>query len=410
MNRTLGQRIQAGRKAVGLSQEALGERLEVTRQAVSKWETDGAVPELDKLVAMSRLFGMPLGVLLGVEPTAAGGAGAEHAEEEKSGSARLRRVKRLGCALLAAALLAGFAGWGLHMERRLAELKTRIAEQQQMLHREIAGLRAQETPARIMGDAGVSVEDFDMDAKTLTLRVRLQALERPEDLEVRFSAVLSDGRVETAVPEIKLDADGAWYTVQAWEVPMDETVGVVAEWAQDGVTHTRQLDTLRGYTPEGFRPAAKGRVTAHHWNAFWPVVRLKELNLELAPENGRDIRGPRRGLTAVELCLCRNGGAEPELAAPVAEALKEWNQSGRAAVQEEPMEIEFELAPGDEMVVALRMADGDRGEEFWSALAAFAADARSGTVRKLSLTAEQMAAWEPGMRFEGGDHAGDLRP
>ena len=41
---TLGRRIQEGRKSAGLSQEALGERLGVSRQAVSKWEADGAVP------------------------------------------------------------------------------------------------------------------------------------------------------------------------------------------------------------------------------------------------------------------------------------------------------------------------------------------------------------------------------
>ena len=41
---TLGRRIQEGRRAAGLSQEALGERLGVSRQAVSKWEADGAVP------------------------------------------------------------------------------------------------------------------------------------------------------------------------------------------------------------------------------------------------------------------------------------------------------------------------------------------------------------------------------
>ena len=36
---TLGKRIAEYRKALGLSQEALGERLGVSRQAVSKWET-----------------------------------------------------------------------------------------------------------------------------------------------------------------------------------------------------------------------------------------------------------------------------------------------------------------------------------------------------------------------------------
>ena len=64
---TLGQRIAAERKKLGLSQEALGEKMGVSRQAISKWESDGAVPEIDKLIAMSRLFGVTLGWLLGVE-------------------------------------------------------------------------------------------------------------------------------------------------------------------------------------------------------------------------------------------------------------------------------------------------------------------------------------------------------
>lgn len=55
---TLGRRIQEARKAAGLSQESLGERLGVSRQAVSKWEADAAVPELENLIAMSRIFGV----------------------------------------------------------------------------------------------------------------------------------------------------------------------------------------------------------------------------------------------------------------------------------------------------------------------------------------------------------------
>ena len=64
---TLGRRIQEGRRGAGLSQEALGERLGVSRQAVSKWEADAAVPELESLIAMSRIFGVTIGALLGVE-------------------------------------------------------------------------------------------------------------------------------------------------------------------------------------------------------------------------------------------------------------------------------------------------------------------------------------------------------
>ena len=68
---TLGRRIQEARKAAGLSQESLGERLGVSRQAVSKWEADTSVPELENLIAMSRIFGVTIGALLGVEPEAA---------------------------------------------------------------------------------------------------------------------------------------------------------------------------------------------------------------------------------------------------------------------------------------------------------------------------------------------------
>ena len=64
---TTGQRIAQKRKELGLSQEALGEKLGVSRQSIYKWESDAALPEIDKLITLSRLFGMSIGALLGVE-------------------------------------------------------------------------------------------------------------------------------------------------------------------------------------------------------------------------------------------------------------------------------------------------------------------------------------------------------
>ena len=68
---TIGQRIAQKRKEQGLSQEALGERLGVSRQSIYKWESDTALPEIDKLVALAKLFGVTVGWLLGVEEPAA---------------------------------------------------------------------------------------------------------------------------------------------------------------------------------------------------------------------------------------------------------------------------------------------------------------------------------------------------
>lgn len=48
------------RKSAGLSQEELGNRLDVARQTVSKWELGETTPEMDKLVELSNLFNVSM--------------------------------------------------------------------------------------------------------------------------------------------------------------------------------------------------------------------------------------------------------------------------------------------------------------------------------------------------------------
>ena len=76
---TIGQRIAHKRKQLSLSQEALGETLGVSRQSIYKWESDTALPEVDKLISLSRLFGVSVGWLLGVEEEASAQAESEMA-------------------------------------------------------------------------------------------------------------------------------------------------------------------------------------------------------------------------------------------------------------------------------------------------------------------------------------------
>lgn len=61
---SLGERIYALRIEQAMSQAQLAEALEVSRQSVSKWETDASVPDLDKLVKLSKLFGVTLDELV----------------------------------------------------------------------------------------------------------------------------------------------------------------------------------------------------------------------------------------------------------------------------------------------------------------------------------------------------------
>ena len=63
------QRLQQLRKEKGMSQEELAQRLGVSRQAVSKWESGLAMPEAEKIVAASEEFGVTTDwILKGVQP------------------------------------------------------------------------------------------------------------------------------------------------------------------------------------------------------------------------------------------------------------------------------------------------------------------------------------------------------
>ena len=60
----LGETIYRLRTEKGMSQGDLAEALSVSRQSVSKWETDGATPDLEKLIKLSELFGISLDTLV----------------------------------------------------------------------------------------------------------------------------------------------------------------------------------------------------------------------------------------------------------------------------------------------------------------------------------------------------------
>lgn len=60
----LAEKIFNERKRLGWSQEQLAEHMEVSRQAVSKWESGQSLPDLDKLVLMSQIFGVSTDYLL----------------------------------------------------------------------------------------------------------------------------------------------------------------------------------------------------------------------------------------------------------------------------------------------------------------------------------------------------------
>lgn len=189
---TTGQRVAQKRKELGLSQEALGEKLGVSRQSIYKWESDSALPEIEKLVALSRLFGVSVGWLLGVEEESAPGEpelteaqlkmveeiAARYAPRPRLSPRRLAVVK---VSVAVAVLCLCGVLWGFYRKMdRLNQhyyfLQADITEVQQNLDTQIASVsdrmetlfREQNT---VIADYGTSLLNVDLSANSASFQV-----------------------------------------------------------------------------------------------------------------------------------------------------------------------------------------------------------------------------------------------
>ena len=92
------------RKENNLSQERLADLLEVSRQAVSKWESEQSTPDLEKVIIMSDFFGVTTDYILkGIEPVTD--------KEQKSKEIASKILYISSTAFVAIGLLCAFGGW-----------------------------------------------------------------------------------------------------------------------------------------------------------------------------------------------------------------------------------------------------------------------------------------------------------
>lgn len=268
---TLGQRIQELRKAAGLSQEGLGEALGVSRQAVSKWESDGGIPELDTLIAMSRLFGVTIGGLLGVEeppPAQEGAVGPEPASaglDEERTEELLRRYSELSrpkkrppwqtaAAVLvaAAALTAGIswvAGQFSALSRRLSGLDGRITNVENRVDDRLGSLsdRLEELLTEqnsLLSSFDWTVTAFDQAAGTVTLELSAALKTYTPETRVSFRLDWTAGAGDAGTEET------AWVTGPAFRaritLPMNDWTEVFLRVEQDGTVQTQALEPITG--------------------------------------------------------------------------------------------------------------------------------------------------------------------
>lgn len=340
---TLGQNIQAARKAKGLSQETLAEKIGVSRQALGKWEKDTALPGLDNLQALAAELGTGVDALLGTEPSAPAAPAvtldamrdllsARDAEEK-------RRRRLWGCAggatfLILAGLLAGMA---LQYERQINALNQNYAAIQSSYAAQQADLSAQISElqdAVRMGETTVldwrwlPADKLHRDAAGSWMPVQVQVTPRTaaEGTSARLAVRCGD---DTQLYDMTAGADGS-FAASGLVFTVGSSYELSVQWTADGVTTSEALGTVN-FNEEMTKPTiiwATGYTSLDYGYYLRRTGKTNYLTLTCYPVE-LEVDAPAwMEVAAVEVDLRLNGDAGEPAATAVLQCAESYSYVG----------------------------------------------------------------------------------
>lgn len=205
---TLHEKIYAYRKQLTLSQEALADKLNVSRQAVSKWESGQAKPDIDNLIVMAQLFNITLDELMMDKAPQASDI-TIHLLHQKRQFIRLGIVtigSLLGIGALTVSLLLG----------QLAEVRQLAQYQQNNYQGAISSLQAQLSSlmytidqrliaeSDLITDYQVNVTEVNLVEKTMTYTLRFLVKDETNLESIVFTQLANDESQMTEAQSVGL--------------------------------------------------------------------------------------------------------------------------------------------------------------------------------------------------------------
>lgn len=252
---TLGQNIQTARKAKGISQEMLAEKIGVSRQALGKWEKDTALPGVDNLQALAKELGVSVDALLGsAAPDTAAPAVTLNAlrdllDARDAEARRRRRGAWLAAAAAAAVLLAVGGGMAARLQTRLDGLAGQYGYLSSELSRTNSDLSARMQELQNAVRQGEStVLDWDwhplaslQDDGTMPVEVFVKP--RTEQQGAAVTLCVTNGS-DTALYAMQRGQDGV-YTARELVFALGQDYALSVQWTNpDGTTVNENLDTV----------------------------------------------------------------------------------------------------------------------------------------------------------------------
>ncbi len=283
------------RRASGMSQEELAEKLGVSRQAVSKWEGGGAQPELQKLIELSKLYNVSVDELLSLEHAK---SQQDAAEAAVPNNAEITLAEKLGfrdfCAQHkraiggAAVALAALIAVGVHYNDRINTLSTQVNDLRSQLYNvqnslsnQIAGISNNvsdilERESSLLSQYSYEVKRVDLKKQECTLAFSL--LPKTLDEETLVSIGLIDQGNSSPLDSYRqgysagLAQDGFGYLRGDVTLPLSDELDVSVYFKRHGETQSEELgkinDLKAAYLPQVYDlivPTSYERRTGEAW-------------------------------------------------------------------------------------------------------------------------------------------------
>ena len=259
------------RRASGMSQEELAEKLGVSRQAVSKWESGATQPELSKLIELSKLYSVSVDELLSLEHAKPEQDAAEspvQSNAEKAPAEKLsfrdfciQHKKIIGGAAVAAVALAALIAVGVHYNNRINslsmqvnDLRSQLYNVQNNLSNQIAGIsnNVSDILARessLISQYSYEVKSVNLKKQECTLAFSLLPKTISENTIVNIGVIDRSSSsplssVGPSVYNVPLTQDGFGYLHGSVTVPLSDELGVNVNFMTNGETQSQELDTI----------------------------------------------------------------------------------------------------------------------------------------------------------------------
>ena len=255
------------RRASGMSQEELAEKLGVSRQAVSKWESGATQPELSKLIELSKLYSVSVDELLSLEHAKPEQDAAEspvQSNAEKAPAEKLsfrdfciQHKKIIGGAAVA---LAALIAVGVHYNNRINTLSMQVNDLRSQLYNVQNNLSSQidgisnnvsdilTRESSLISQYNYEITNVDLKKQECTIAFSLLPKTISEGTTV-IIGVTDHGNsspLDSYRPGYSADLtqDGFGYLHGSVTVPLSDELGVGVNFKHDGETQSEELDTI----------------------------------------------------------------------------------------------------------------------------------------------------------------------